>query len=261
MSTRLNETKRSQFRQEGYCIVPNFFDKQEVWAMQGELARLEAEGLGRNTMPAGFEKVNLQFRRLDEASALFHALFYHPPVIDAVSALIGEPLRLWLDQIYLKPAHVGQGNVWHTDNTCFQVPDATKGAGMWIALHDASRANGTLELIPRSFCLPEVAERQGIMSDYAFMLSLIDETQAVAAEMEAGGAVFFNFATFHCTRDNVSPTPRGALALHFIQSDNLPPAAALHQGRNIPLDIPTAGAEAGNWQRQVKLLHKSAPQT
>lgn len=235
-----------QFVQQGFTIIPGFFQPREAEAMRLELQRMETDGMGKDVMPFG-GKQNIQFTRLDEGSPLFRALPFAPKVVAAVTRLIGQPALLWLDQIYLKPAQVGAGNVWHEDNARFKVPDVSRGTGMWIAIHDAVRANGTLELIPGSW-------RDSDLSLLFRQPSQAEEARAVLAEMPAGGATFFNFGTLHCTRDNLSGAPRAAAAYHFLQGDNLPDEAYLAYGRNIPItgpDGPPRGEESAAWDQAV----------
>lgn len=242
----VTDSHLQQFQQNGFTIVPGFFTPREAAAMRLELERMEAAGLGRDVMPAG-EKQNIHFIRLDELSSLFKALPFAPKVTAALTRLIGQPARLWLDQIFLKPAEVGAGNVWHEDNARFKVPDVTRSTGMWIAIHDAARANGTLELIPGSW--------RG--SDRSLLFrqpSPQEEARAVLAEMAAGGAAFFNFGTLHCTRDNLSGAPRAAAAYHFLHGANLPDETHMGYGRDIPVTGPGADAfsrEAGDWDQIV----------
>jgi ectoine hydroxylase-related dioxygenase (phytanoyl-CoA dioxygenase family) len=200
------------------------------------MERLKELDVGRNVMPDVTGRVNYHITPVDDNSTLFGELPFKPQVVAAVEQLIGSPVLLWLDQIFLKPARVGVGNTWHTDNTCFKLPDVQRGVGMWIAIHDGNKDNGTLEVIPDSFRWPEVAERRAVLTDYQLINRLVARAPSVPAEIPAGGVVFFNVGLFHCTRDNHSEGQRAALALHFIQADNLPTdEAALAQGRGIPL--------------------------
>jgi ectoine hydroxylase-related dioxygenase (phytanoyl-CoA dioxygenase family) len=263
----LTTSQVDHFRQEGYVVVPAFFGPDEVAAMQAELERLWQSGAGRNTMPAGSGKVNYHLSPLGELSPLFRALPFKEEVVAAVEQLIGSPILLWLDQIFLKPAGSGMGNSWHTDNACFMVAEPTLGTGMWVAIHDASRANGTLELIPRSHQLFRRPDGTTVLDVMEMITIRPDESQAVAAEMAAGGVVFFNYAMLHCTRDNHSGGDRAAAAYHFLNAANVPAdKSARERGRAIWLSGPEAtGGEkeyglcvADTWWRQVQAAFSPA---
>lgn len=111
-----------QFRTDGWVALTRFWDEQEVAALQAEIAQLRREGLLRNVATEGDgkthsqEKENLQLCPMSPHSELFRALPFAPKVAEAVSALIGDPVALHLDQVFLKPAGHGAGTNWHQDN-------------------------------------------------------------------------------------------------------------------------------------------------
>ena len=186
MSLTTNQIRT--FRTEGYLISPHFFNPKDVRALQLEVERFQREGLGRNVVPVingDKSRINYQIMPLHDKSTLFRALWFHPSVLEIVEQLIGGPVMRWLDQIFLKPPKLGKGTEWHQDNAYFKVPDSTKGVAMWIAIHDATRENGTLEVIPRSFQFTDLVYRKSSNSDHHITCDLNAqiESQAVAAEM------------------------------------------------------------------------------
>ena len=214
----LSSAQVHHFHTEGYLIVPQFFAAETATAMRLEMERLVAEDRGRNVMPPFTGKINYQITPLADKSELFGAIPTWPDVIEAVEQLIGAPALLWLAQIFLKPARVGAGNTWHIDNGRFKVVDPTRGLGMWIALHNSSRVNGTLELVPRS----HQSSPDSFIPTGQFMPVPPEGAVLVPMEAPAGSVIFFNFGILHCTRDNLSDQDRAALVYHFLQADNRP---------------------------------------
>ncbi|HVF09834.1 MAG TPA: phytanoyl-CoA dioxygenase family protein, partial [Abditibacteriaceae bacterium] len=146
-----------QFQQQGYLAVPDFWNAREVAAMQAELERLKRDGLLRNVATDGDGrthsnvKVNLQLCPMYNKSDFFRAMPFAPKVVEAVRQLIGDPVLLHLDQVFLKPGRHGAGTNWHQDNAYFRISDPLKGTAMWTAVHDATVENGTMHIIPGSF--------------------------------------------------------------------------------------------------------------
>ena len=146
-----------QFKTHGFTTVPHFFDQREVKAMQAEVDRWIREGKIRNVTTEGDGKThsstkqNLQLIPLFNKSDLFRALPFDSKVIDTVTQLIGDPIMLHLDQMFYKPAKHGAGTSWHQDNAYFKIREPLHGTAMWIAVHDATVANGTMELLPDMF--------------------------------------------------------------------------------------------------------------
>ena len=237
------------FQQEGYLILPNFFNRHEVEAMQQELTRFYQQDLGRNVATDGDGKThstrlhNYQVIPLNTISDLYRALPYCPKVKTVVSQLIGDPFIRHLDQIFLKPPQTGIGTNWHTDNGYFRISDPTKGTGMWIALHDASVENGTLHLVPGGH--KQTHEHTRDLSSDHHITCQPDESQALPIEMEAGGIAFFNYGIPHCTKENNTDKPRGGCAYHFLRQDYIPEGA--QQMHRLPV---VTGPDATGGERE-----------
>lgn len=218
--------QRHQFAEKGYCTIPQMFTPREVSAMRAELDRFKRENLLRNVATEGdgathsATNINLQICPIAPKSNFYRALPFHSKVIVAVGHLIGNPFVFYLDQIFLKPPKQGQGTDWHQDNAYFKISDPSKGVGMWVALHDATIANGTLHIVPGSHKHRFPHDRDP-NSDHHIHCT-IDETTAIPIELPAGGAVFFNFGIAHATKANTTDKERAGLALHFLHTDYIP---------------------------------------
>ena len=210
----------AQFRNEGWVAVKDFWTPDEVAAMQAELDHLKAEGLLRNVATVGdgktesHTKTNLQLCPMWPHSRFFQAMPFAPKVGEAVAQLIGEPVILHLDQVFLKPGKHGAGTNWHQDNAYFKIADPLQGTALWTAVHDATIANGTLHVIPGSFRETFEHKRDGDSNHH--IRCWPDEAQAVPIELFAGGAIFFAYGTAHCTRGNTTDHERAGVALHFL---------------------------------------------
>jgi phytanoyl-CoA hydroxylase len=102
-------------------------------------------------------------------------------------------------------------------NAYFGIRDPLKGTAMWIAVHDATLANGTLHVIPDSF--REAYEHyRDPYSDHHIRRDPPEE-RAVPVELPAGGVVFFAYGTAHCTKANTTDRERAGVAFHFLRAD------------------------------------------
>jgi phytanoyl-CoA hydroxylase len=215
-----------QFRTQGYVTVPDFWTSEEVQAMQAELERLKSEGKLRNVATEGDgrshsqTKANLQICPMAPHSPLFRALPFVPKVIKAVGELIGDPIVLHLDQVFLKPAKHGVGTNWHQDNAYFRIPDPLKGTALWTAVHAATLDNGTLRVIPRAFEVPLEHSRDPFSDHH--IRCYPDESRAVPLELPAGGVAFFAYGTPHATGGNETDRDRAGAAFHFLNQDAVP---------------------------------------
>ena len=220
----LTTAERDAYDRDGYVAVPRFLEEAEVALLRGELDRMVAEGLLRNVATDGdgttisTTAYNLQICPVSLVSPLISALPFAGKLADAVGRVLGSDFYLRLDQIFLKPARHGVGTAWHQDNAYFRDGAdhlATRGVGVWLAIHDATLASGTMHVIPRR-CLETLEHRRDGGSDHHITCAdRIDPADAMAVELPAGGALFFNWGVPHCTTGNRTGSARAALALHF----------------------------------------------
>jgi phytanoyl-CoA hydroxylase len=192
------------FRRHGYVAVPGFFNAAETAALQADISRLKRNGFLRNVATAGDGKTpatakqNLQLCPANFYSTLIRALPFAPKVLEAVTHLIGDEVTLHLDQIFLKPGKTGMGTAWHQDNAYFKIPKPLRGTAMWIAIHDATVANGTMRVVPNAWNSALPHERDG-NSDH-HIRCFPDEAKAETIELKAGSVLFFCYGTPHCNR-------------------------------------------------------------
>ena len=273
--THLTQEQVRQFSTFGYTIVPGFFNAREVAALQADVERLKTLGKLRNVATDGdgkthsTQKANLQICPMYPESKLIRALPFEPKVVEAVSGLIGERVVLHLDQCFLKPARNGAGTNWHQDNAYFKIPDPLRGTAMWIAVHDATVANGTMRIIPGK--VREKYEHSRDPQSDHHIRCYPPEDEAVVCEVAAGGAIFFAYGTPHCTRGNTTDKDRAGVAFHFLDEQYAGPARdqagkegwggrPVLSGPNYSGGLKEYGeAVAGTWEQEIaKLLNEPA---
>ncbi len=251
-STILTPEQVTAWNRDGYVAVPGFFDARETRALQAEVRRLQAArklrnvatiGDGRTTSDSVF---NMQLCPAAPHSPLIRSLPFAPRVSAAVRQLLGDEVLLYLDQIFLKPARHGVGTNWHTDNAYFRSEESAAGTGMWIAIHDANRANGTMAVIPRSHVLDLAHERDPGSDHHITCAKAVDPAKEVVVELPAGGVLFFNWGIAHRTGGNATDQDRAALAYHFIDERRKPANwSTSYAGGTAPPKLIGEGASAG----------------
>lgn len=218
--TGLTAAEAAHWHEHGWVAVPGFFMAAEVAAIQAAVAELQAGGLLRNVATDGDGRThsatrrNLQLCPCGPHHRLLRALPWHPRVVAAIEALLGPAVQE-LDQIFLKPAGDGAGTGWHTDNAYFRSQLTAAGTGMWIAVHDASVANGTMRILDRSHLRDWRHERDGGSDHHITCAAEVRESDAIPIELPAGGALFFNYGIAHATGPNRTARDRAGLAYHF----------------------------------------------
>ena len=221
--TGLTEAEAAHWHTHGYVAVPDFLTPAEIGVLRAEIIALQTVGKLRNVATdsdgrtTSSQAANLQLCPIGPHSRPIRALAYARKVSAAINALLGDSAVQHLDQVFYKPARHGAGTGWHTDNAYFRSPVVEAGTGMWIAIHDATRANGTMMIIPGSH-RRDWQHRRDLGSDHHITCAdAVDPAQALAIELPAGGVLFFNYGVVHATGPNTTDHDRAGLALHFIQ--------------------------------------------
>ncbi len=217
---QFSQDQIDRFREHGYAVLSTFWSDREVEALQAEVNRFKREGLLHNVATEGdgtthsTKTSNLQLCPMSPHSELFKALPFAPKVHQAVSELIGDPVVLHLDQVFLKPSRNGSGTNWHQDNAYFKLDNPMMGTAMWTAVHAATLANGTIRVIPGSQ-RDKLEHSRDPQSDH-HIRCYPDESQAVPIELPAGGVVFFAYGVAHATGGNGTDSDRAGAAYHFL---------------------------------------------
>ena len=259
-----------QFQEEGWVAKADFWSEREVKAMQVELDRMKDVGLLRNVATAGDGKtpdtanINLQLCPMYPHSDFYRAMPFADKAIGAVRQLIGDPVVFHLDQVFLKPSKHGTGTSWHQDNAYFQIENPLKGTAMWTAVHEATVANGTIHVIPRSFQVAYEHSRDPNSNHH--IRCYPPEDNIIPVELPAGGVAFFAYGVAHCTLGNTTDTERAGVALHFINGDMDGTARGGYEPGKRPYltgDQATGGLSehgvkvAGTWETEVERVLKA----
>ncbi|MEO6875854.1 MAG: phytanoyl-CoA dioxygenase family protein [Opitutaceae bacterium] len=138
----------------------------------------------------------------------------HPRLQALLKAVLGDDCRLYSSMALCKPAAIGGEKPWHQDLAYFSVNRFDGMCGVWIALDQATVANGCMHVIPGG-------HRDGPRKHYwskvdcEIMTAEVDESAAVAVELAPGGLMIFDGMLPHETPANTSSQRRRALQFHY----------------------------------------------
>ncbi len=140
-----------------------------------------------------------------------------PAVLDLVWPLVGPDLDVFLSQFIFKtPGAWGQP--WHRDAFYFPFEPARPVVGVWLAVTEATLANGCLHVLPGSQAEPvhpHVPDRRP-RANYGYF-EIVDHDMAAAEPvlMQPGDLLIFDSHLMHRSTDNKTDGVRAALVLHF----------------------------------------------
>jgi len=247
------------FARDGFVILSEAFDADEVGRLRSEgLSICERYAIEAGAGRAADESDDAFLRRFlcihfpHKGSELFRSALAHPPVVDALTRVIGPNVKAMQSMFFIK-SEGKPGQAWHQDEHFIPTRDRSLTA-VWIALDDATVDNGCLWVIPGS-------HRRGVLypdreqddpefdcTREAFGFPYRD-TDAVPVEIPAGAALMFNGYLLHRSLHNSGRRGyRRALANHYMSAESL-----------LPWKAPT-GAFVGEWDyRDVELVAGEDP--
>lgn len=154
-------------------------------------------------------------------SIAFHDLVFHPAMSMPASQLLRGPVRLWHDQVFVKPKFDGGVVAWHQDYSYWTRTRPMAHLTCWIGLDDSNEENGCVHYIPGSHKW-NLLPRTDLANDMDAVLSVLSDEQResfkpVPMISKAGHASFHHPLMLHGSFANRSPRPRRAAVINFIR--------------------------------------------
>ncbi len=270
----VTDTSDAQVRSyidDGYLVVPGLVSPDEVEAVRADVERFAAGDYPiANPVEGGGEAADggtgggilcVHFPHWVSSTAA--AVVTHPGIVEVLSRITGAHLPHWdgrvkcmQSMLFLKPAGF-PGQAWHQDERFIATRDRSL-VGAWIALDDATEANGCLRVLPGSHRMgqlwPTAPHDQPDEYDPTDQAHGFDTEGERLVEVSAGDVVFFNGYLLHRSRRNRSDRTRRALVNHYMNAwSNLPWTtggdrlvdAATHDHRVI---VPVSGEDPYPWR-------------
>ena len=218
-----------QFHEDGFLNYGPILTPDETARLREALARVErGEGAAHPDAMRNMgddQNVVIQIVNIWEAEPDFAAHLYHDRIVPMVAQLIGtDTLRVWHDQVQIKPPFVGGPTTWHQDHPYWPVIQPADLVSAWVALEDADRENGCMSMVRGShkwgaYKSGTIGTDMTTYDPAPDDLSLLppDATiEVVSVPVVAGGVVFHHCLTWHGAPINRTPRPRPAIAVHYM---------------------------------------------
>ena len=153
----ISESDAAFYREHGYLVVEDFIDPETVKRLLDEGSKVCRGDRGPidGLIPASPDDTDEQVlaryvtcTHPHKVSELFGAFVKDPRLADVVGELVGENVKSFASQFFVK--HAGMpGNAWHQDENFVPTRDRSMCTA-WIALDAATEENGCLYMIPGS---------------------------------------------------------------------------------------------------------------
>lgn len=152
---------------------------------------------------------------------VFRAYAQHPKIVSIAVDLLGPDVKLYTDQMLLKPPFHGSAKPYHQDSPYWPI-DPMELVTCWMALDDATIENGCMRFLPGThrLGLRKHSHLEGphiVPEGWEEMSKRPDE---VAVELRAGSCSFHHSLVLHETSPNRSPRPRRAMTTAYMRAES-----------------------------------------
>lgn len=249
----------TSFVDDGYVVCPQLVTPHEVDELRADAALFSTGHYPLSNLPDDGRILAVHFPHW--VSPVFAAALHHPGVVDVLGRITGAHLAHWdggvkamQSMLFVKPGGL-PGQAWHQDERYIPTRDRSL-MGAWIALDDATVANGCLWVLPGSH-RPGVLHRtrshgrpdEFDPSEESFGF---DDVGAIPVEVRAGDVVFFNGYLLHRSLRNRTDGTRRALVNHYMSMSS-PLPWLVHEGLDVGgadnrAVVPVAGVDPYEWK-------------
>lgn len=229
-SRPLSSEQIKQYHEDGFIIIPKFFDLEEIESLQKLLAEdpdLKGSWTQRNTNKEGDNFRVAVWTEL--GNTLLGVIPRIARMVDATEALLGEKCYHWHSKI-VKVQPGNSGLAWHQDydhwyqDGCLYPQLLT----CTIAITPTNKDNGCLRVIKKSHLLGRlnhvIVKEKGNQNipESPRLEKILEELEVVYCEIEPGDAIFFHANTLHGSGSNISDDSRILMHCSYNAADNAP---------------------------------------
>lgn len=216
----LDDEQIKSFREQGYLILRGLLTEKGLSKMMEEcMAAWNAEK--ESFDPSKTWLQNSLLVNIHHQSSAIRKYYFHGPMVDIASQLIGENIKGATSQLTFKMRGNTKPFGWHQDNGYGEL-EPYNALTTLTALDDTDRENGCLWLIPGSHkdgqVKVEQTEEQKLKKSEIIVPA--DDSKAMPMEMKAGDALIFSCWMLHKSDGNYSQDrDRRILFLRYADAD------------------------------------------
>jgi non-heme Fe2+,alpha-ketoglutarate-dependent halogenase len=212
---RLTNEQISFFNTKGYLSPFTIFEGAAV-----EKNRRDFDAILQKFLDAGKDSYAID-RYHDRIQAIYD-LAKTPAILDIVEDLLGPNFVCWATHYFCKLPGDDKGVSWHQDCTYWPLTP-TKTITVWLAIDDADKENGCMEVVPGSHLQGGITHKESNMSEKNVLTQTVADmskySQPVALELKAGQISIHSDLTIHGSLPNRSNRRRCGLTLRYCPTD------------------------------------------
>ena len=218
----LSDEQIARYRRDGFIALDGIITGDDLRRLRDAVvSAVEAEkSLPTGTTKTPYEQIFIQKVNLWRRHDVIREFVLCKRFRHLAAQLSGHPVRVWHDQALFKVPREGAKTPWHQDAHYWPHLEKDHQITIWIALKDATTANGCMSFIPGSQTVKtlepiRLADPQNIFD----LAPQFKGVKPVTCELAAGSCTFHNGLTFHFAGPNKSDEMREAFAIIYMPDD------------------------------------------
>lgn len=241
-SFQVTDALRDEFNDMGFVLVKQLFDEAEITGLARIVEddrQLASEAYGKRDASGNETKLAVRNELVDSP---YSAIVRSRRVAKTMESLLGDEVYHYHHKMMIKEPKVGGAWEWHQDygywykNGCLY-PDM---GSCLISINTANRANGCLQVIPRSHKMgriDHVTVGDQFQTDPERIAAAMKTDELVYCEMNPGDALFFHSNLLHRSDANTSELSRLSIICCYNTKHNDPIYRDGRHPNYSPLDI------------------------
>lgn len=228
---KLAQAQVEEFWETGFLIVADLLDQAEVdllrqritWVVEGKATHIRPDQLQvEPDVVAGKARTETYADSLRKMShlafydAVFQAHAANPKILDVIESLIGPDIKLYQDQIFMKPPKIGSRQRYHQDMPLGFYIDPPDMVTCWAALDDATVENGCLWMLPGTHKFGTIDKAKWVEYEEMSVAGQLPEEQPVP--LKTGSCSFHHGLILHSSRPNLTDKRRRGYATHYVSA-------------------------------------------
>ena len=233
-SQSLTPEQIQQYNQDGYLIIKNFLNAEEVeklYHVAIDDSAVSKNAINVNDSTGKRSKLSLWYKPGDDTYGL---LTRSEQLVDSVDALLDKnadgsdtAVCHFHSKLMQKEPRVGGAWEWHQDygywyKNEFLLPDQMMS--VMVAITDANEENGCLQVIKGSHKMGRVehgfaGEQVGASQRYVDLS--LKTMERIFVELKAGDVLFFHSNILHRSEANLSDKPRWSMISCYNRQSNI----------------------------------------
>jgi len=218
----LTRTQIDQYWRDGFLFPLQLLSSAEALTARQQLEEMERDYPDRAALNRCL-LLNAHY-----SFPFVHQLAVHPSIVAAVQSILGPNILAWGSELFAKEPGSTSYVGWHQDLFYWGMGSIDHEVTAWIALSEASPANGCMQYLPGSHLTDELVEpietfaKDNALSRGQELPIDIDDNATVDVCMQPGQVALHHGRMYHASGANPSGQRRLGLTIRYVTPDVQP---------------------------------------